>query len=291
MANEFVALKDQATSLRKAERYSEELNLYARLRAEYATQCNEWEHWGYAQCLRKLGRSAEALEVCQKFHPVYPAFEQLRNLYAWCLYDVGIRQPENQVDEQKLLRAAVTIVQICKQEKFSAFEATIFGVVEYLKDKNNPPYRDMLTWLDRLDPELLSTEERPNNAPDARQRTFPSNREKYYALRTRALLETEQFELGIQTVNAAQQALTKFHPLYDVWFYWYRAKCALGLHRPADAITDLETMLKKNKHDYFIYEEFAEAYAQQDQLDKALEYAFQAALPKGELKFKWKLFC
>src|SRR5690606_7224798 len=90
-----------------------------------------WVGWGYAQCLRKLGRSADALEICRAVYRIDSAFERNRNLYGWCIYDIGIKQVEHEFDEAKYLQAADAITQLTRHENYSPYELTVLNVVHH----------------------------------------------------------------------------------------------------------------------------------------------------------------
>ena len=60
--------KKAALELRKKKRYPEALNLYQELWYNHRDACNEWEGWGLATCLRKLGEPEKALEICRNVY-------------------------------------------------------------------------------------------------------------------------------------------------------------------------------------------------------------------------------
>ncbi|MBK8154691.1 MAG: tetratricopeptide repeat protein [Saprospiraceae bacterium] len=79
-------IKKQASDFRKAKNYEQALPLYKQLWEEYREDCNEWEGWSYAFCLKHLKDYQKALEVCREVYPLNKEFENIKGVYAWCIY-------------------------------------------------------------------------------------------------------------------------------------------------------------------------------------------------------------
>jgi tetratricopeptide (TPR) repeat protein len=299
MAVEFLQLKEQANNLRKQKQFEQALSIYKRILEEYPGEFGGWEQVGYAACLRHVGHSLEALNVLRELYPklkdAEPSDERLfswcRNEYGRCVYDTEIKilNQESQIDEPRLFKAATAIVQLTAQEEYSPYELTIFRVVDYLQNKQSPNYGQILFWLDKLAVDLLSTQSRPGNPDDPHNQSYPSSKEKWYAARTKALLEMERYTDCIELCTIAFSEFQKFHYDYDVWLKWYRAKSFLAMKQPADALNDLREV-QKFKRDFFVDHEIARAYFMLGDLENAISIAAKAALIKGSLEFKWELF-
>ena len=113
-------LRQHASALRKDNKYDQALAVYRQLWEQPATR-NEWDGWGYAHCLRKLGRPREALEVCRQVHQAYPDFEPNRNEYGWSLYDLVLKQDKDAIakDPGEFFRAAEEILSLAGHDQFS----------------------------------------------------------------------------------------------------------------------------------------------------------------------------
>ena len=113
-------MRQRATALRKANNYEQALPLYRQMWADQQRR-SEWDGWGYANCLRKLGRPREALEVCRQVHQAYPDFVPNRTEYGWCLYDLVLKRDEDAIASNpgEFFRAAEEILSLAGHDQFS----------------------------------------------------------------------------------------------------------------------------------------------------------------------------
>ncbi len=177
MSEDYQTLKHQAEDLMKQARFDEAVDLYEKLWSMSTNNRDKWVGWGYAYCLRKAGRSTGALEICRGVYKLDAQFDRNNNLYGWCVYDTGIKQPEDEFDEKRFLEAAQAITQLPAQGDFSLYERTVFAVVhhyEKYKESTKPvSHADIIAWLDKLNPEMLSAE--PGRGADGK--SYPSPKE------------------------------------------------------------------------------------------------------------------
>ena len=111
----------KAKALKDAKQFAEALALYEDLWLNHTDSRNGWDGWGYAACLRKLGRTSEAEAVCREALKVSPELTALRNELGWCLYEQHIKARDEELanNEQAFLKAAVEITTLTTQDKFS----------------------------------------------------------------------------------------------------------------------------------------------------------------------------
>jgi tetratricopeptide (TPR) repeat protein len=286
-------IKQQASALRKQRNYEEAVALYGTLWEENRDQCNEWDGWGYAFSLRKLGRSQQALEVCQEALPLNPNLDHLTSLCGWCLYDVEIRRTDAEIqqNEGRFLQAAEEILQLGKPGKFSAHARTLMRVIDYYRQKLTTPASKILEWCDRIQPEQLSNE--PGHGPDGKGRTveYASDREKWYSCRCKALFDLGRYEECIELAGQALAAFPKLHHDNDVWFKWRIALSKAELGDREIAISELEALLSR-KRDWFVHHKIAQYLLDLGRTGEALNRAVAAALGPGpsDLGFKWELY-
>ena len=139
--------REKADGLRKSGCFKEAAAEYAALWPDR----DVWTGWGYAHCLRKVGRSKEALAIASEVHELDPGFVLGRSIYAWTLYDVHIRGSKTL--DAEVLKAAQTIVDLTNDDRAyeptSAFAITVLYVAKLWADAQ----RDLrvLEWLDKLD--------------------------------------------------------------------------------------------------------------------------------------------
>ena len=282
-------LRNSANQLRKAKRYNEAFQMYAKLWNNFREYCNEWDGWGYAFCLQKLKRYKEALEVCRDVFRTNPEFPNIKNVYAWSIYYTEIKK--NKIENEPIFfKAAEAIVQLCRQEdKFSPYTLTVFKVIEYLKTKAIPNSDQILQWADKLDPVLLETEPFQFVDDTGKKRELASKREQYFMFRSTALFDKE---LWVECINCCEQALRlipKFHYSNDIWF---KRKIALSQRKVGETENALSLLkeILQTKKEWFIQSEIAEILFDKGEHDKALELAVDAALNFGDTDKKLNLF-
>ncbi len=285
-------LRAQAQNLRKGKKYEEARALYESLLRDHQEACDKWDRWGYAFCLRKLGRAEEAVAISREVYEADPDFDYIKNLYGWSLYDLEISKSVQEIaqDVTPFFRAVGTIIDISDpHDQYSPYARTIMKVIEYFNDRATYAPEKVIEWTDKLDAHALSLE--TSRGKDRRGKTieYPSDRERWYAWRCKALYEGEYFEECIALSEEALQSIPGFHFNNDIWIRWRRAlaKGKLGSHD--EAIADLEAVLKI-KHDWFLQRDMAWLLYEIGRLDQALEYTAKAALDPAGLEYKWGLF-
>lgn len=283
----FKEIKTQAESLRKQKRYNEALPLYEDLWTNRRQECTEWEGWGYAQCLYHLKDYGKALDICREVYGLKPDFSLIRNLYAWCIYHTEIKQgPEGDLD--RFLKASEAILKLCRQEdEFSPYVPAVFKTLALFED----PYRPemVLEWTARLNPDLLSAESRSFEDDKGIQRELASPKEKYFAMRSEALLQTGKLDECVALCDTALAAIPGFHHDNDLWLKRRKAAAFHKLGRHEEAVGLLKEILGRRK-EWFVEKEIAEIYQTKGDLKEALAYAVDAALARGEMQMKIKLY-
>jgi len=286
-----VEMKQKASALRKRGLYQEAISLYRTLWEEHRSQCNEWDGWGYAFCLRKTKKTREALDVCREVYKHDPDFPHNRNLYAWCVYDLEIAKSEEEIreNEEQFLKAAKAILRMVKQDELSPFTKTILAVVDYLEAKASYPAKEIIDWLDRLDFSMLSTKCLSFEDGEGKTRELPSDRERWYAARSRALLRLGRYDECLKVSLEALDALPKLHYDNDIWFRWRIAECKGHLGDVGSAILQISELLRK-REEWFMHKRIAELYFKQGCLDEALKHGIEAAEGPGDPEKKWELY-
>jgi tetratricopeptide (TPR) repeat protein len=289
MAVNFAAMKQHAEELRKIRDYASALPLYEQLWHGQTDELDEWIGWGYAKCLFELKQFDAALEVCREVYRLKPDFSYNNNLYGKIVFEIGVRQPSDSFNEAAFLKAADAVTKLTRHEKYSPYERTVFEVVRYYKryeELEKPvPHQSILDWLDKLDPNELSTQAWVSNDG----KSHPSSLENYLTGRAKALFGLEKHEDCVEVCTDALDRCNALHYDYDIWLRHYRGNCLLELNRPSDALDDL-IYVASRKSDAWAQAKLASAYSRLGQLDQALILLAQSALlPKG-LLFRWEIF-
>jgi len=288
-----VELRNQANNYRKAKNYTAALPIYRQLWEEHRQSCNEWDGWGYAFCLEKTKNYQQGLVVAREVYSMKPDFELIRSVYAWCIYHLEISKKtdeEIKQNESRFFKAACAIIDLVKPGQYTPYIRTVLKVVDYLK-KSKPafPAKDVLTWLDRLNPDELSIEPGKGKRPDGRDIEYASDREKWYTTRCQALFALERYQECIDFGKKSINSLSRFHHDNDLWIRYRVAHAKAKLGDLESALQDLLHILTK-KQDWFIQKDIAEIHWQLGRPEEALRYAAAGALAPGDLEFKWELF-
>jgi tetratricopeptide (TPR) repeat protein len=286
--SDFEIIRQNASSLKSENNFADAIPLYRTLWEGFRDECNEWDGWRYAFCLKQVKDYKKALEICRQVYPMNRNFEPVKSLYAWCIYYTEIA-PEKITDEETFFHAAEAIVKLTKQEdQYAAYTTTVMKVVTYLKDKAAYPADKMLEWTGKLKPELLDTHPFSFNDKEGLQREIASKREQYYMWRTRALLEKGLFD---ECIRCCQEALTltNLHYDNDVWFRWRIALSYEGLGEYQKSL-NLQLELLQRKKEWFIQKEIAEQYYRLGEYEKSLAYALDSALNFGDIDKKINTF-
>lgn len=209
-----------------------------------------------------------------------------RRFYAWALYHLHIKNPSS---EDELVKSCELISELLIQEdtnkvKVCAYTTSMLKIINYFKDNAY----ECLKWLDMLNPKLLNSNPRSMNR-DGRISKFYSDKEKWYSLKTKHLLDMGEYEETIKFADEALNELDEFVNNSDIWFKWRIAIANKDLDNYDEALKYLEEIIN-SKNDWFILKELAEIYSLNGDYDLALKYAIDAALAKGDIKYKINLY-
>ncbi|WP_303295491.1 hypothetical protein [Methanobrevibacter woesei] len=209
-----------------------------------------------------------------------------RRFYAWALYHLHIKNPSS---EEELVKSCELISELLIQEdtnkvKVCAYTTSMLKIINYFKDNAY----ECLKWLDMLNPKLLNSNPKSINK-NGRISKFYSDKEKWYSLKTKHLLDMGEYEETIKFADEALNELDEFVNNSDIWFKWRIAIANKELDNYDVALKYLEEIIN-SKNDWFILKELAEIYSLTDDYDSALKYAIDAALAKGDIKYKINLY-
>lgn len=287
-------IRQFAEELRKQQKYTEATEQYEILWNQSRSECSEWDGWGYAFCLRKISQTTKALEICREVYRFKSDFEYIRSLYGWCVYDLEIKKSDDKIknNENDFFKAAKAVIDLTSPGQFSPYIRTIFRVIDYLKNnRQNYPARAILDWLEKISPDILSTEYGTGKDKDGKLIEYASDFEKWYSEKCKALFEINQYEECVRIGQEALSRIGKFHTDNDVWFQYRIALAKGNMGEKEKAIQSLKNILLRKK-DWFLLMEISKMYFDLSDLESALKYASEAALAPGpkELNFRWELY-
>ena len=273
----------RAAGLRKEKRYEEAVLLYAAV----WPSTNKWTGWGYAYCLRKLGRPAEALPIAQSVFDANPSFQQGVSEYARCLF--AVIRPATSAN-QSFIQMSRIIVRISKQEedRYAPYHPYVRAILLAAKllvaaDKAESSIR----WLNHLDVERLDVSERHVSDANGKIRRLASTLEQYYAIKTKALEDLGRWSECIETANLAISKCGRLHHDNEVWFARRIALAKLELGEVTEAIRELEVLVAR-KPSSFMFADLARAAVLNNDVESTFRYALQALMVNTEPQFKVK---
>lgn len=240
-----------------------------------------------ARKLYKSGKKQEAFEIYERHYSenpeVFDHWDKVR--LCWCIYYLYIRDSK---DETEIMEYAEMVTGIVRQDDLNkspvcVYTQCIFKVLMVLK--SNEDWEFMLYWLDKLNPDLLNEEQNESGGI-----VYPSKKEEYYFLASKAYLACQDFE---ECIEISKEALDKVTVDFafdgDVWHYRRIAKSLYGLGQYDDALTYFEKVVKV-KRDWYILKEIAQTYYEINEFDDALKYAVEAILSNNPLEIKVNVF-
>ena len=258
--------------LKSIERYYSKFN-------EDASSFNEFEANDFIKLLKNNNRNDEAIEVGNTFLSMVPSLKGYINQYGYALYNKFINISDEAIKEKEKLYFDILedILNICKQEKYSPFESAINRTIKYALNQSPINYELLIKMLNLLDVKLLS--DKPFVNKEGQE--FESFKERYFRLKVRALYETKQFKLCVETANQALATPLKWHYNALQWIKYYRG-CALlelkeydeanrefiSLHNRIKGVNFYEVLYKTNvtvgkvkeANAYLLYEFFENGY-------------------------------
>lgn len=272
------ALRKEANAHRKARRYSKAIAPYAALWALESGR-DAWDGWGYAFCLDKEGRTGEALDVCRTAYRLDPNHQQVRQLYARCVYSLELKGASSDLD--RMQRAADGVCHLVQQaDEYAPYVVpAVLGVAGELKRRGR--YDDVLAWLSRLDAAGLSTQPFEFEQ-DGRTKQGPSDAQRYWGLRCKALYETGAHTACRAAVADALRLVPRFVNDGDVWL---RRLSALSRAAEGEAVVAYDELVELvgKKPAWFIHYDLAQLARDLGRKDDAWRHLLQVLLDRAPM--------
>lgn len=286
--SEIQELKEKANSLRASKNFADAISVYELLFGSYRENCNETDVWSYAVCLQKTGRHPEALLMVQDLLTVYPDYSNIRNVFCWSTYFSKVKI-ESVEDEEAFLTAATQVIENSRQQdKNYPYLLTVYKVIDYLERKQDKADL-MVAWTERLNPELLDDTPQQVTLKDGKEKEFPSDKEKYYDYRTKALLYAGKYDECITTCDEALGTIVGFHFDNDNWLRRRKATCRERFGDVEGALVLMRNVLRHKTH-WSIQLEIAKLQNKLGQKREAMLSCLEGAFEHGDFEKKTELY-
>ena len=140
-----------------------------------------------------------------------------------------------------------------------------------------------LVSVDSLDTECRTIE--VERKREKKPMELASSKEDWYAVKTKALFETKNYQECFELSKKALESFEKFHYSNEVWFARRIALSKKNLGNSADALNELLLILKRKK-EWFIQNEVAQIYKENGDYENSFKFAISAMNNFGDLEYK-----
>ena len=219
--------------------------------------------------------------------------ERILLAYGWVVYDLYKRDNEaGRFNPHTFLEQLRHIVPLLERYDTpytkSVLSALLRIVSKVEKSRSSVSWEYLLEITALFDPAKLSTEcTTITGERRGRQQAveLASGLENWYALRSKALIETKRFHEALEISREALQRLEMFHFSNDYWFARRIALAYEALGESEEAIRILEQILSHRK-EWFIQWKLAELHYRAGKQEEAFDYAMAAITGPGKLPYK-----
>ena len=267
----------------------EAVKLYHELWETFPDQFNSWDALYTVKAMRvaKSPNLAWANELAEKFKG-----EKVGNLYGWLIFDRCVKGKNRTeiLSNEKFIEGLKYIAPQMSSKEDDAFPCpTTISILKlcdaYAENLFNA--RRINELLSGLDYNILSNKSKTIETQERGEVELSSDLEKYFALKTKALLKLGEFESCIELCNKGLELLEKFHYNNDLWFKMRMAlsEDGIGHHEKSEVLFKDLLKSKAGNDKWFLYRDISEVYYEQKDFEKAWKYAVDAAFYGNEPHF------
>ena len=243
-----------------------DLSVYKKKFDEDIAAFREFEAMDYVKSLKNQDQLDEAIEVGKTFLEARPDLKVYINHYGYALFNKYIRNQEVK-NEDTYFAIVDEILSLCKQERYSPYEATCNAVIRYATQKTPVDWKTVHTYLEKLNPTLLDKEPFIQEGKRENESKF----ERWYRLNVRACFEMGDYKRCIEIANQSMTLNIKWHHRNAYWIRFYRAKSHLQLGQYEECEKEY-LALQSNYADEDFYTDLYHIYKAKGEIQKANTY-------------------
>lgn len=272
----------------------EALKLYQQIWEAYPEEFNAWDAFYTLQAMK--GAKSPSLKWAKELVEKFPE-EKVGNMYAWVIFQHGVKGKDAQ-QIKSMEHYIADLPQYCGQKDMSQGEdfpcPTTLSIIKlceaHAENLFNATRINEL--LSLIDPDKLSSRTKAFKTEDGKDVTPSSDLEKYFSMKTKALLKLEKYEECKSLSQKALSTLKEFHYNNDLWLKMRIAICEEGLGNHAESESLFVELLssKAGSDKWFLYRDISEVYFEQGDFPKAWKYAVDATFYGNEPGFMIKLY-
>jgi len=268
---------------------NEAIKLYMEIWESFPDDFNEWDAF-YSMKTLRVSTSPDlnwAEKLAERFKN-----EKVNNLYGWLIFDRCVKGKTGKevINNEKHISG---LISFCLQKNLKEDDSypcpTTISILKLCDAHaenlfNAGKINDLLS---KLDFNLLSDKSKSIETPERGVVQFSSDLEKYFALKTKALLKLGDFENCKKYCRTGLEVIDKFNYNNDLWFKMRIAlsEDKMGNHEISESIFQELLKSRAGNDKWFLYRDIAELYFEQKEYVKAWKYAVDAAFYGNEPHF------
>lgn len=282
----FRKYKNEADSCFEKKDYREAEKQYRQLFNKFPEACNRYDALHHVQCLKATRQYRLMLNRCRQYFPQFKDFTPLRTMYALSIWYTEIKFADGKTNPEILIKAARATAQLCRPD--DTYAPYALSILKAAGHQNMPP-EDCVKLTNLLTPDFLSDKPYTFIHKTGKKIVLPSELEKYFLLRSKALYKIGQYKEARETAQQGLHTIKHFRADNAVWLKRMVYLSLQATENYAEAVKIAEEVSTRQDR-WFLKKELSELYRQNGQHSKALNTACDAALQNGDPTKKVRLY-
>lgn len=280
--------RELAKQFKNNKQYDEAANLYKELWIEEKLK---WDGWNYAHCLYLQGVLDTAFDVSLEVYRDNSDFLYNRNLLVRIINDKFFKTTKSSYSSHEISELFDYVdktYEILPDDKKSQIEFSVFRTIKIAKNHSNKmPYERVLKILSYL--VIDSVSDQPYSIEiKGKFKEIQSNREAYYAYKTKALLSLKEYQACIECCDEAYGKIEKFHHDNDIWLSERKMQSIAALGDLDTAINNARKLILL-KNSWFLKYSLAQLIIKNGQNEEAIALLCRAAYTRDPIEMKVNL--